>query len=62
MNENISICIESIQATAQKQKDLAETTDNLYLRDEMNVIINQCTALRILISAPYHGATSQRIY
>jgi len=51
MTENISTCIDNIQAKAQKQKELAETTDNLHLRDEMNVIINQCTALRILIAA-----------
>jgi len=50
MTENISTCIDKIQAKAQKQKELAETTDNLHLRDEMNSIINQCTALRILIT------------
>jgi len=51
MNENISICIDSIQAKAQKQKEYAETMEMPILRDKMNAIINQCTALRTLITA-----------
>ncbi len=45
----IETILQSIQATAQQQKEAGETLNDLYLRDKMQSILNDVVVLRIAI-------------